>query len=55
MQPLFVGHRVKLVELALRHGFLLIAEQPSFATTGALAAYGVNRRVPFGRLATYVS
>src|SRR5262249_37512605 len=28
----------------LRHGFLLIAEQPSFATAGALAAYGENRR-----------
>ncbi|MCE3258217.1 MAG: transporter substrate binding protein [Nitrobacter vulgaris] len=54
VQPLFVGQRTTLAELALRHRIPLIADQPSFAREGGLAAYGINRSWPFRRLAHYV-
>jgi len=54
VQPLFVGQRTTLAELALRHRIPLIADQPSFARAGGLAAYGINRSWPFRRLAHYV-
>ena len=54
VQPLFVGQRTTLAELALRHRIPLIADQPSFARAGGLAAYGINRGWPFRRLAHYV-
>src|SRR5262249_25831147 len=43
VQPLFVGHRAKLAELAARHGLPMIADQRAFAVAGGLATYGVNR------------
>ena len=36
------------------HRIPLIADQPSFARVGGLAAYGINRSWPFRRLAHYV-
>jgi putative ABC transport system substrate-binding protein len=54
VQPLFVGHRDGLAQLALRHQLPMIADQPSFARAGALASYGVNRRVLFRKLSAYV-
>jgi putative ABC transport system substrate-binding protein len=54
VQPLFVGHRVKLAELAIQKRLPMIGDQPQFAASGALAAYGNNRRTLFGRLAYYV-
>jgi putative ABC transport system substrate-binding protein len=54
VQPLFVGHRAKLSELAIRMRIPMIGDQPQFAASGALAAYGNHRRTLFGRLAYYV-
>jgi putative tryptophan/tyrosine transport system substrate-binding protein len=54
VQPLFVGHRDKLTELAARHRLPMIADQTVFARAGGLVAYGVNRRVMFRRQAFYV-
>ena len=54
VQPLFVGHAAKLAELAARHRLPMIADQRKFAVAGGLAAYGVNRRVLFRRVAFYV-
>jgi putative ABC transport system substrate-binding protein len=54
VQPLFVGHRSKLAELAVKHRLPMIADQTEFARAGALASYGVNRRVLFRRIAFYV-
>jgi putative ABC transport system substrate-binding protein len=54
VQPLFLGHRAKLVELAVRHRLPMIADQPSFAVAGGIVAYGVDRRVYYRRLAYYV-
>jgi putative ABC transport system substrate-binding protein len=54
VQPLFVGHRGKLAELAARHRLPMIGDQTVFARAGGLVAYGVNRRVLFRRLAFYV-
>jgi putative ABC transport system substrate-binding protein len=54
VQPLFVGQRTTLAELALRHRIPLIADQPSFARAGGMAAYGINRSWSFRRLAHYV-
>jgi putative ABC transport system substrate-binding protein len=55
VQPLFVGHREKLAELAVRHRLPMIADQTMFARAGALAAYGVDRRALFRRQAFYVA
>jgi putative ABC transport system substrate-binding protein len=54
VQPLFIGHRAKLVELAAQNRLPMIADQHQFAVAGALAAYGINRRLLFGRTAYYV-
>jgi putative ABC transport system substrate-binding protein len=54
VQPLFVGHRGKLAELAARHRLAMIADQAVFARAGGLVAYGVSRRVIFQRQAFYV-
>ena len=54
VQPLFVGHRGKLAELAARHRLPMIADQAVFARAGGLVAYGVSRRVIFQRQAFYV-
>jgi putative tryptophan/tyrosine transport system substrate-binding protein len=54
VQPLFVGHRGKLAELAARHRLPMIADQTVFARAGGLVAYGVNRRALFRRQAFYV-
>jgi putative ABC transport system substrate-binding protein len=54
VQPLFVGHRERLSQLALQDRVPLIADQPAFAASGALAAYGINRRILFRRPAYYV-
>jgi putative ABC transport system substrate-binding protein len=54
VQPLFVGHRNRLAELASRHRMPMIGDQRIFAEAGALAAYGVNRGVLFRRPAFYV-
>jgi putative ABC transport system substrate-binding protein len=54
VQPLFVGHRAMLAELAIQMRIPMIGDQPQFAASGALAAYGNNRRTLFGRLAYYV-
>jgi putative ABC transport system substrate-binding protein len=54
VQPLFVGHRARLAQLAVQHRLPLIADQPVFAVGGALAAYGINRRIIFRRPAYYV-
>jgi putative ABC transport system substrate-binding protein len=54
VQPLFVGHRGQLAELAERHRLPMIVDQAEFAVAGALVAYGVNRRVLFRRPAFYV-
>ena len=48
------SQRLPHTELALQHGIPLIADQPSFARAGGLAAYGINRSWPFRRLAHYV-
>jgi putative tryptophan/tyrosine transport system substrate-binding protein len=54
VQPLFVGHRAKLAELAARHRLPMVAEQRTFALAGGLAAYGVNRSALSRRWAYYV-
>jgi putative ABC transport system substrate-binding protein len=54
VQPLFSGHRVRLVELAMRARLPLIADQPPFAAAGGLAAYGADRAGSVKRLAYYV-
>ena len=54
VQPLFVGHRAKLSQLALQNRLPLIADQPVFAESGALAAYGIDRDILFRRPAYYV-
>jgi putative ABC transport system substrate-binding protein len=54
VQPLFVGQRAKLAELAARHRLPMIADQSAFAVAGGLVAYGVDRRVMFRRVAFYV-
>ena len=54
VQPLFVGHRAKLAELAARHGLPMIADQRAFAVAGGLATYGVNRLWLIRRWAFYV-
>jgi putative ABC transport system substrate-binding protein len=54
VQPLFVGHRVRLAELAARHRLPMVAEQREFVVAGGLAAYGVNRRALARRWAFYV-
>ena len=54
VQPLFVGHRARLAELAARHRLPMIADQRAFAVAGGLAAYGVNRPALFRRWAFYV-
>jgi putative ABC transport system substrate-binding protein len=55
VQPLFVGHREKLAELAVHHRLPMIADQTMFARAGALAAYGVDRLALFRRQAFYVA
>jgi putative ABC transport system substrate-binding protein len=54
VQPLFVGHRARLAELALKNKLVLIADQHQFAQSGGLATYGIDRRVIFRRPAYYV-
>jgi putative tryptophan/tyrosine transport system substrate-binding protein len=54
VQPLFVGHRARLAELALQNRLPLIADQSQFVTSGALATYGINRDILFRRLAYYI-
>jgi putative ABC transport system substrate-binding protein len=54
VQPLFVGHRGKLAELAARYRLPMISDQAVFARAGGLMAYGVNRRGLFRRQAFYV-
>ena len=54
VQPLFVGHRAKLAELAARHRLPMMADQRAFAMAGGLAAYGVNRPAMSRRWAFYV-
>jgi putative ABC transport system substrate-binding protein len=54
VQPLFLGHRARLAELALRVRLPMIADQPQFAASGALATYGIDRYAIFKRLAFYV-
>jgi putative tryptophan/tyrosine transport system substrate-binding protein len=54
VQPLFVGHRTKLVELANRHRLPLVADQRVFAESGAIATYGVDRNTFFRHPALYV-
>jgi len=54
VQPLFVGHRAKLAELAARHRMPMVAEQRTFALAGSLAAYGVNRSALSRRWAYFV-
>jgi len=54
VQPLFVGHRAKLAELAARYRLPMVAEQRTFAVAGGLAAYGVNRSALSRRWAYYV-
>ena len=55
VQPLFVGHRARLSQLALQNRLPLIADQPVFAESGALAAYGIDRDILFRRPAYYVA
>ena len=54
VQPLFVGHRAKLAELATRHRLPMVADQRTFVAVGGLAAYGVNRSALSRRWAYYV-
>jgi putative tryptophan/tyrosine transport system substrate-binding protein len=54
VQPLFVGHRVKLVELANRHRLPLVSDQRVFAEAGAIATYGVDRSTFYRHPASYV-
>jgi putative tryptophan/tyrosine transport system substrate-binding protein len=54
VQPLFVGHRAKLADLAVRHHLPMMADQRAFAMAGGLAAYGVNRPALVRRWAFYV-
>jgi putative tryptophan/tyrosine transport system substrate-binding protein len=54
VQPLFVGHRGRLAELAARHRLPLIANRREFAVAGALAAYAVSGAWQIRRLAFYV-
>jgi putative ABC transport system substrate-binding protein len=54
VQPLFAGHRVRLAELAMQARLPMIADQPQFAASGALATYGIDRHATFKRLAYYV-
>jgi len=54
VQPLFVGHRARLAELALRNRLPMIADQSTFAMAGAIASYGVDRGELFRRTAYYV-
>ena len=54
VQPLFLGHRAKLAELALQARLPMVADQPQFAASGALATYGIDRYTIFKRLAFYV-
>ena len=53
VQPLFVGHRGKLAELAARHHLPMIANR-EFAVAGGLAAYAVSGAWQIRRLAFYV-
>jgi putative ABC transport system substrate-binding protein len=53
VQPLFLGHRTKLAELAVRHRLPMIGAQRQFAVAGAMASYGDNTRARFRRLAYY--
>jgi putative ABC transport system substrate-binding protein len=54
VQPLFVGHRNELAELAMKVRLPMIADQHLFVVAGGLAAYGTERRTLFKRLAYYV-
>jgi ABC-type uncharacterized transport system substrate-binding protein len=54
VQPLFVGHRAKLADLAARHRLPMVADQRTFAVAGGLASYGVNRSALSRRWAYYV-
>ena len=54
VQPLFVGHRSKLAELAARHRLPMIADQRRFAEAGALGTYGVDRKTYYRQSAVYV-
>jgi putative ABC transport system substrate-binding protein len=54
VQPLFIGHRARLVELAMQARLPMIADQGQFAASGALATYGIDRHASSKRLAYYV-
>jgi putative ABC transport system substrate-binding protein len=54
VQPLFVGHRGKLAELAAGHHLPMIANRREFAVAGGLAAYGASGTWQIRRLAFYV-
>jgi putative ABC transport system substrate-binding protein len=54
VQPLFVGHRSKLVELAARHRLPMLADQRVFAEAGAIVTYGVDRKAFYRHPALYV-
>lgn len=54
VQPLFVTHRARLAEMALRLRVPLISDFPVFASTGSLLSYGPDTRDTFERLASYV-
>jgi len=54
VQPLLVGHRVKLAALAMRHRLPMVADQRPFAVDGSLVAYGVDHDVLARRTAFYV-
>ena len=54
VQPLFVGHRARLSDLALQNRLPLISDQPQFVMSGGLATYGIDRDILFRRIAYYV-
>ena len=54
VQPLFLGHRAQLAELATRLRLPMVADQREFVVAGALAAYGVSRPALARRWAYYV-
>jgi putative ABC transport system substrate-binding protein len=54
VQPIFLGQRERLAQLAMQYRIPMIADQRQFAEAGGLAAYGPNRRANYARLAYYV-
>jgi ABC-type uncharacterized transport system substrate-binding protein len=54
IQPIFIGHQVRAVEVATRAGLPSISDFPAFAEAGALFSYGLDDRTRIERAAYFI-